>query len=109
MKTYDLIDDSGRLFAFEVPSRLGRVGIRKIIEKIPGAKILKFYGYFATGGEDIRGEFELNGKIFDVFEPFGDNSRYWIGPKHKGFCDEINIIRETFIKGKIPLFSFLSS
>ncbi len=106
MKTHDLTDQYGRIFAFEVTSTLGPVGVRKIIESIEGVKILKSYGYFSICRDETRCEFELNGKVFHVWEPWGDNSRYHIGPKEQGYYPEINVIRETFIKSRRPFFIY---
>ena len=109
MTIYDLRDNEGRVFAFEVSSSLGRVGVRAIVEQIPRVKILRSQGYFSRGGGDIRCEFEFNGTEYKVYEPFGDNSRYWIGPKDHIYKSDIQIIRSVFLSAKRPWFTWLSS
>jgi hypothetical protein len=99
MKIHDLIDENGRVFAFEVHnSLLGRRGAAKIVESIPGAKIVS--GHKTLRKEDEFIEFVLDGVEFRVFEPFGDNSRYWIGPEPVRWCEQTAIVREAFEKHK---------
>jgi hypothetical protein len=83
MRTYPLYDKSGAMFAFEVdnwvvsPRRLShlvRSGLGAVVTQGPR-------GFFSR--EDWRLRFLYAGVEFEVWEPFGDNSRYWIGPVGK--------------------------
>jgi hypothetical protein len=38
------------------------------------------YNDLTRSNSDIRGTFRFAGADFVIVEPFGDNSRYWIGP-----------------------------
>jgi len=67
------------------------------IRKICEAKILKVPKFFSWLREEVFCEFELSGYLFQVLEPFGDNSRYWIGPKDNTWHPEINIIKSAFV------------
>ena len=100
MKTYDIQDKEKRVFAFEVDNgRLGlfqRDAIVKIAQNIAGAKILKVPKSFSWLREEVFCEFEMAGHIFHILEPFGDNSRYWIGPKDGAWYPEIDIIKNIF-------------
>ena len=52
--------------------------------------------------EEVFCEFLLGGARFEIWEPYGDNSRYWIGPAGANAADmrpteEIARVREAFI------------
>src|SRR5260370_22735474 len=94
MKIPDLKDTEGRVFAFEVPNTLlTRREACKHVRSIPGARLL-------SGQKELRDEefclFELQGQRFKAWEPFGDNSRYWIGPEPPNWCEQVSVVRETF-------------
>jgi hypothetical protein len=55
-------------------------------------------------GEDEFCEFEIKGQKFVALEPFGDNSRYWIGPKPSKWCEQVAIVRSTFVNHKLFVF-----
>ena len=98
MRLYDLQDQEGRVFAFEVKNfLLARSTACNIASKIPGVQILKrprFLSWFRD--EDEFCEFELDGIRFVVWEPFGDNDVYWIGPKPPRWVPQIATVREAF-------------
>jgi hypothetical protein len=80
LRTYPLVDDSGAMRAFEVSNVL--LSAREI-----AALVSDRLAASVTGGpntffsrDDTRLRFEYAGVEFEVVEPFGDNSRYWIGP-----------------------------
>jgi hypothetical protein len=85
MKTHDLKDKEGRVFAFEVSnSLLTRCGLCRLVSRIPGCRITKRPTPFMrwSSQEDERFcEFEVDGVPFVAREPWGDSSRFWIGPK----------------------------
>jgi hypothetical protein len=96
MKVHDLKDEQGRVFAFEVPNTLlTRRGACKLVESIPGARLL-------SGRAELRQQefcsFEVQGKNFKVWEPWGDNSRYWVGPEPAQWCEEVSIVRDAFVR-----------
>jgi len=96
MRVYDLKDKSGRIFAFEVDNFwLGRGGVATVVQTIPGAS---FRRAIPAGYADEQFcEFELDGARFVAWEPFGDNSRYWIGPKPPIFSENVDVVRDAFI------------
>jgi len=47
--------------------------------------------------EEVFCEFELLGERFNVWEPFGDNGRYWIGPSHGHRTPALNVVRQAFV------------
>ena len=95
MRIYDLHDDQGHLHAFEVQNvLLGRSRACKIAQSLPGAQIMKKPKMF--GGTDDFCLFEVNGEAFVISEPFGDNSRYWVGPRHPSKSQTLWAIRSQF-------------
>jgi hypothetical protein len=81
MRTHPVFDSNGELCAFEVSNALlGAATIGRILRKQLGATITHRPSSFLKVG-DVRLEFTLNAIDFVVIEPFGDNSRYWIGPE----------------------------
>ena len=98
MKIYDLKNKDGEIYAFEIQN-IGRRKVSKIVKKIPGSIVKKFPSLFSwIKGQDEFCEFEVDGCTFVIEEPFGDNSRYWIGPKNTSFlCPQLVKVRETFL------------
>ena len=95
MKLYDLKDGSGRTFAFEV-GNFGRHRACRFVGKIPGVIILRRQRHFQFSSEDEFCEFQLEGQRFVIWEPYGDNSRYWVGPKPPEWCPEVERVRDAF-------------
>ena len=99
MKTYPLKSKDGKLFAFEVPNyKVSRRRAVKIVNSIPGSKIVRYpKKVFSWFREETFCEFVINGLKFEIWEPFGDNSRYWIGKSGTAVpCNEILVIEEAF-------------
>ena len=81
MRVHGLHDEAGDLYAFEVSMPLGgRRAVTAVIRKLPRAKLVRTPKVLSWFREDSFCEFELSGTRFEILEPFGDNSRYWIGP-----------------------------
>jgi hypothetical protein len=82
MKTWPIIDAQGKVAAFEVSViRIGLREIAKVLESLPG--VLQLQKGSSFGGEEVRIKFTYHGINCVVWEPFGDNSRYWIGPANE--------------------------
>jgi hypothetical protein len=97
MKVYDLHDKAGRAFAFEIPNvLLGRKGACRVVRKIPGVRVLKSPKPFSWSRQEVFCEFEVSGQRFQIWEPFGDNSRYWIGPEPPEYTEVIGVVRHAF-------------
>ncbi|MGH7953155.1 MAG: hypothetical protein ACREFE_14740 [Limisphaerales bacterium] len=107
MKIHDIKDEEGRIFAFEVNNLFfTRKGLCRFIRSIPEVKILKAPGFRSFfKGEDEFCEFEIQGHKFVAWEPWNDNSCYWIGPNPPNWCEQVEIVRNAFANHK--LFSFL--
>jgi hypothetical protein len=79
MRIYKLLDNDGRFFAFEIENAyIGRRTIEKLLNSIEEVSDVRRNKHLAYS--DIRVRFKFRNEDFIVLEPFGDNSRYWIGP-----------------------------
>lgn len=99
MTVYDLKDEDGRIFAFEIKN-IGRQALYEIVCTIPNAHIIRAPKLLSEFKEDEFCEFEIDGQKFRALEPFGDNSRYWIGPEPPKWCKLVELVREAFISRK---------
>ena len=112
MKTYDIIRHDGRLFACEVNNTLlGRRAACEIARRILGAQVVRQpQQWFSWWREDVFCECLLGAARFEIWEPFGDSSRYWIGPAGDDPADMrptegIALMREAFARAGATWFS----
>jgi hypothetical protein len=103
MKVHDLIDKEGRVFAFEISNTFfGRKRLCRLVRSIPEARIIKAPGLRSFfKGEDEFCEFEIRGQKFVAWEPYGDNSRYWIGSEPPHWCEQLETVRSVFMHHKL--------
>jgi hypothetical protein len=97
MRTYPL-QASGVLHAFEVSNIwLQPRAIARLVRS-QGAEITFQRRLFRSG--DVHLQFKFKGKEFQVIEPFGDNSRYWIGPAEESPAPlaEVSDLHEVFAR-----------
>ncbi len=99
MRVYDLKDNDGRVFAFELDNLwLGRRGVARVVRTIPDVSLIRVpEPVFSWWAEEEFCEFELGGVRFVAWEPFGDNSRYWIGPRPPVFSEMTAAVRDAFV------------
>jgi hypothetical protein len=77
MRTFPLHNGEGQVFAFEVENIVVSVReLARLVKRHLGAKIT--FGPKSLGEVPLR--FVHAGVEFEVWEPFGDNSRFWVGP-----------------------------
>lgn len=94
MRVYDLLDTEGRVFAFEIDSfPIGRKGVVRVVSSIPGTSVKP---QPRNSNRDDFCEFVVAGRVFVASEPWGDNSRYWIGPNPAVWCEELRLVRQAF-------------
>jgi len=97
VRLYDLRDEKGRVFAFEIKDFLtGRNWACWIASTIPGARITREPKFLSWFREDTFCEFEVDGVTFVGWEPFGDSDVYWIGPEPPRWVPQIEKVREAF-------------
>lgn len=80
METF-LVSKGGRPTAFQIENvYVSRRAVAQLLRKTEGVTDVSLRGRFGSA-DDTRVEFKYRGRDYIVWEPFGDNSRYWIGPK----------------------------
>jgi hypothetical protein len=74
MKTFPILDNASNLVGFEIAAYpLTIRSLRSRIGKQPGFEVI------FKPGQDRRLAFRYQEFDFEVMEPWGDNSRYWVG------------------------------
>lgn len=103
MKIYEGHNANGELIYFEVPNIfISRKTASKIIKAIPDVKILE-----ENKRDDVFCIFKLGDKVFEIMEPFGDNSRFHIGEPNVKSSKELQLIKEKFSAHKPKLCALL--
>jgi len=94
MKTYPHVRSDGTVAYFEVsnsfPWSLGFM--RRLLTSIEGVS-----GYKRQWFNEDRFAFVYRGRPCVLNEPFGDNSRYWIGPVEKDPLLDLRAIHDAFV------------
>ena len=99
MRTYPIKDREGRLFAFEMDNLLlGRRGLARVVGSLSGVRIRRRPKFLSWFREEEFCEFEVDGGSFVAWEPYGDSSRYWIGPKDRRPHPAIERVEEAFAR-----------
>jgi hypothetical protein len=99
MRVRDLPNTEGKTNAFEVSNLLlTRSRACKVVEAIPGATIVKRTRLFRDTDEFCI--FTIGTDEFAIEEPFGDNSRYWIGTKDGKSSLSLPVVRRAFEEHK---------
>lgn len=102
MKTYPHVRSDGTTAYFEISSAFPWSWgfMRRVLAKVPGVS-----GICRVRSNDDRFAFSYLGIKCIVHEPFGDNSRYWIGPVEKDVPVDMAPIQEAFSRFTFP-FTF---
>jgi hypothetical protein len=80
VKTYPIVDDTGTTYAFEIEKAyIARSTVASVLASIDGVTPVRRSKAFRTSRE-VSVMFSFRGSNYIVWEPFGDSSRYWIGP-----------------------------
>jgi hypothetical protein len=98
MDTFPLIRSSTvPPYAFEIENAyVSARRVARILDSISGVANIRVKKPFHRS--EYRVEFDYNQRKFVVWEPFGDNSRFWIGPKDSAALDvDISRIEEAFL------------
>ncbi|MCL1142547.1 hypothetical protein [Shewanella gaetbuli] len=104
---YELLNDNGELFAFEIESVYMPLSqIANTLEKIEGVSQIRNRKMFSSQDE-IHIRFKFNGIDYIVWEPYGDNSRFWLGPDRDEYDDNIVEIFNLFRLYKPPFVTGL--
>jgi hypothetical protein len=83
VKTHPIFtNDGGNPFAFELESiYISPLTSARLLAEVDGVTDIVPRRMFSKLS-DIHLQFKYRGKPYILLEPYGDNSRYWIGPKH---------------------------
>ena len=80
MKTYPIKTEQGMCWAFEIENAYIRPRtIAALLADVSDIADIQPRKPFSASDE-IHLRFRFRGREFVVWEPYGDNSRYWIGP-----------------------------
>lgn len=92
----------GPAVAFEIPNWFltGRQ-LRKIVHSIGGSEILRQGPYDDFPEEGERLAFRVGDVVFSIVEPFGDNSRLWVGPYPVRPVPELATVRDAFARSTL--------
>lgn len=104
MKTYPVkFSPDGRLVAFEVESIYISLGaIVRLLENCEGVSHVRRRRLFSCDSE-IHVRFEFSGHPCVVWEPYGDNSRYLIGPDDpENFPEDLSNLAGLFDRYEPP-------
>lgn len=106
MKTYPILSENNLpTAAFEIENAFIAVStIAQILEHIEGVtEVLVKKTFFKSS--DVHVEFKYLGQPHIVWEPFGDSSRYWIGPQDGAeAAGNSTAIEQAFKHHKPPLY-----
>lgn len=81
MRTFPIHDASGRIRAFEVENAyIGATRLADVLAPVDGVSAVHV-GPGRGDPSDVRVRFTFRGRTCVAFEPWGDNSRYWVGPE----------------------------
>jgi hypothetical protein len=82
VKTFPAVTaPDGRILAFEVENaHVGPVTVARLLRQAEGVADVEQRRLFSRDS-DVHVKFKYLGQPCIVWEPYGDNSRYWIGPE----------------------------
>lgn len=84
MRTFPVVNEGGQTVAFEVGNVLISPGqLHAILSRVSGVTNVRRREPF-SGEANWLVRFEFSGRPYVVVEPFGDSSRYWVGPENSG-------------------------
>lgn len=105
MNTYPIVDTaSGVEYAFEIENVYISVGEAvSLLRRVPGVSNVRARKPFA-GDAELRVAFDYRGNACAIIEPFGDNSRFWIGPADPELTKlDLSPLRSAFTAHRPPV------
>jgi hypothetical protein len=104
METFPVAKKGEHNVAFAIENvYVSRKTTARLLEQAKGVTDVRLRSRFGSS-DDIRIEFKYLGQDCIVWEPFGDNSQYWIGPRNPGEgVDEIVGLEDIFKQYRPPL------
>ena len=100
MKTHSHIRADGSIAYFEdsngIPWSFGFM--RRVLESV--TSVTDFQKNWLN---ENRFSFQLYGRKCTVWEPWGDNSRYWVGPLNKESPIDMRSVNDAFVRFRFPI------
>ena len=107
MEIFSFYRDDGSLSGFEIENiYITPREIVRLLEKIDGVSNVKRRRLFGRPA-DIHVTFSCFGKDCVVWEPYGDNSRYWIGSSNENEAVKLDAVAKAFSVHEPPFFTKL--
>jgi hypothetical protein len=105
MTTYPIHDPQGeRVIAFEIENvYIGVPTIARLLESVDGITHIHQRRWF-RGPDDVHVVFRFRDQECIVWEPYGDSSRYWIGPQSPVPDLDMRTVQEVFNRYQQPVF-----
>ncbi len=106
MRTYKLHRDDGHFLAFEIENTYIRPKkIAKLLSDVDDISDVRVREPFSSSS-DVHLRFQYLGSEFIVWEPYGDSSRYWIGPENADDPPKVDIapLEKALREYKPPVF-----
>ena len=106
METYPVLSkDKVPTAAFEVENAYIAVStIAQVLQQVEGVTEVR-PRKMLSGSSDVHVEFKYLGLPYIVWEPYGDSSRYWIGPKDGVEAGgDSTAIEQAFKRYRPPLY-----
>lgn len=79
MRTYPIYDEAGVMFAFEIGNAVFARRFAAVLRGIAGVSNVRPRRFW-VGCPDVHIRFCYYDREYIVWEPWGDSSRWWIGP-----------------------------
>jgi hypothetical protein len=105
MRTFPLaVEADRRLRAFEIENAyIGPSTVAKVLRGTEGVTDVEQRRLFPAESE-VHVKFKYQGCPWIVWEPYGDNSRYWIGPESATALEgNVAQVEEAFARYQPPL------
>ena len=97
MTVHDVLDDDGRLVAFEVDNfQFGRKAAVRVVRDLARVTAV------SESRDDEFCTFELDGVKFAIEEPDGNSSRYAVSPVPPRHVETLALVRAAFARARSP-------
>ena len=103
MKTFPKVDPSGQILSFEIENvYVSAATCARILDSVEGVSAVQKRRPFSAWDE-VHVRFRFRGSDCVVWEPHGDNSRYWIGQPDGAHVLDMSVVEQAF-RNYVPPF-----
>lgn len=97
MKTFPVVDENTRVVGFEIENAyIAPSTVASVLSSVSGVSEVRRRRPFSRW-DDIHVRFRFRNAECVVEEPFGDNSRYWIGQQDTAERVDLRDVEKAFI------------